>query len=182
MRYTPDHKEKAREKLLKLGGALIKEKGFNNTGLDAIMAAAGMTTGAFYSQFSSKSDFFATLIEYELNKTLKLFDVSTESCLVAAFQKYLSIDHVNHPESGCIVTVLSNEIARADQPTKKIFEDFLVKISDQIDFIFNDEQKTLSFISQAVGAITLSRAVYNPELSQKILRANLNQIMLHQPQ
>jgi len=47
MRYPIGYKE-ARRKLLKHNGSLIKSNGFAAAGVDALMAASGLTSGAFY--------------------------------------------------------------------------------------------------------------------------------------
>jgi TetR/AcrR family transcriptional repressor of nem operon len=54
MRYSPEHKEETRARLLKTTGSLVKKKGFAATGVDGLMAAAELTSGAFYSHFRSK--------------------------------------------------------------------------------------------------------------------------------
>ena len=71
MRYPPDHKTVARAKLIEAGGALAKKAGFSNTGIDALVAAAGVTTGAFYSQFRSKAELLHAIVERELSRTVE---------------------------------------------------------------------------------------------------------------
>ena len=39
MRYSPEHKENTRARLLEVGGALAKKDGFGTTGVDSLMAA-----------------------------------------------------------------------------------------------------------------------------------------------
>ena len=55
MRYPPDHKARAREALLEAGARSLKTTGFNGIGVDGLAAAAGVTSGAFYSNFPSKT-------------------------------------------------------------------------------------------------------------------------------
>jgi TetR/AcrR family transcriptional repressor of nem operon len=52
------------QKILEKGARLIWEKGFNNTGLNEILAAAEVPKGSFYYYFDSKEDFGLKLIEY----------------------------------------------------------------------------------------------------------------------
>ena len=56
MRYPATHKQDTRARLLKTTGALAKRQGFAGTGVDGLMAAAGLTSGAFYSHFRSKGE------------------------------------------------------------------------------------------------------------------------------
>ena len=55
MRYSAEHKQQTREKLLHSSGALAKAGGFATTGVDGLMKAIGLTGGAFYSHFPSKN-------------------------------------------------------------------------------------------------------------------------------
>lgn len=64
MRYQPGHKEEKRKELLKATGRKVKVNGFAATGVDALAQAAGMTSGAFYSHFGSKSDWLKALINW----------------------------------------------------------------------------------------------------------------------
>ena len=112
MRYSSEHKEETRTRLLKATGALVKEKGFAATGVDGLMAAAELTSGAFYSHFRSKSDLLEAIVESELKRSTDLFSNKSLEQGIAAIEGYLSQAHVEHPESGCVVPSLAPEIAR----------------------------------------------------------------------
>lgn len=66
MRYTPEHKVKIREAILAAAGRCLREEGFNGIGVDGIMAAAGLTSGAFYTQFSSKTELLLEVLRIGL--------------------------------------------------------------------------------------------------------------------
>lgn len=53
----------SREQILKSGRELIAGRGFNATGLDAILKAAGVPKGSFYHYFASKEDFGLAVID-----------------------------------------------------------------------------------------------------------------------
>ena len=63
MRYPVDHKAKAREALLRAGARSLKTCGFNGIGVDGLAAAAGVTSGAFYSNFPSKEAMLQAVID-----------------------------------------------------------------------------------------------------------------------
>ena len=52
-----------REALLEAGARVFVERGFAGASVEAITAAAGFTRGAFYSNFESKEQFFAELLQ-----------------------------------------------------------------------------------------------------------------------
>src|SRR4051795_9854827 len=55
--------EDTREKLLDAAAEVFAEKGYANTSMDDVAAAAGMTKGALYWNFDGKESLFHTLLE-----------------------------------------------------------------------------------------------------------------------
>ena len=53
-----------KQKILEAGAAIIHQKGFNYTGLQEILSAAGMPKGSFYNHFKSKEDFGLQVIDF----------------------------------------------------------------------------------------------------------------------
>lgn len=175
MRYPPEHKIQARRQLLKAGAALAKQQGFANTGMDALTAAAGVTTGAFYTQFTSKADFLHAMIAQELAQVVGNFAHKTPQELQRVLSMYLSVWHVQHPEKGCPIPALGAEIARADDRTKIEFEQQLVSLIDIISAAVSNREQAWALLAQAVGAIVLARAVADPAQQQEIVQSVLQQ-------
>lgn len=169
MRYSASHKQQTRERILDAAGALAKQKGFGTTGVDALMAAAGLTAGGFYAHFKSKSELLSALIDRELGRSRALFEVDSGVALVKAVQAYLSLAHVEHPQRGCPLTSLSSEIARADDAVRKTFEDRLLEIQQIVRAHTRDDAEAWSLIAQAVGAVTLARAMRSRAARQSLL-------------
>ena len=57
-------KTDTKQKILETGAELIHLKGFNHTGLQEILNAAGVPKGSFYNYFSSKEDFGLQVIDH----------------------------------------------------------------------------------------------------------------------
>jgi TetR/AcrR family transcriptional repressor of nem operon len=57
-------KQITKEKILMVGAEIIHRKGFNNTGIQEILKAAGVPKGSFYFYFKSKEDFGLHLIDF----------------------------------------------------------------------------------------------------------------------
>ena len=53
-----------KQKILEAGAAIIHQKGFNYTGLQEILSAAGMPKGSFYNHFKSKEDFGLQVVDF----------------------------------------------------------------------------------------------------------------------
>lgn len=52
-----------RDKLVQIGAELIAERGYNATGINAVLKAADVPKGSFYHYFSSKEDFGLAVID-----------------------------------------------------------------------------------------------------------------------
>ena len=171
MRYHPEHKQNSRARLVDAGAQLAKKQGFNNTGMDALLAAAGMTTGAFYSQFKSKPELLHAIVQHELEKTLSAFEGKSTDDMVQALRYYLSRSHVQHPEHGCAIPSLGAEIARADQATKETFSAAIERIQAAIEAVLGDADAAWAMICQAIGAVVVARAMATPLQRDQVLSA-----------
>lgn len=65
-------KETTLQRILKIGGELIIQKGFNNVGLNEILSAVDIPKGSFYYYFKSKEDFGLQVIKNYGDESLKL--------------------------------------------------------------------------------------------------------------
>lgn len=159
MRYAPTHKEEARARLVEATGALAKQKGFSSTGVDSLMAAAGMTSGAFYAHFRSKNELLEAIVANELQRSAQLFAAPTREQARAVIRGYLSNAHVEHPASGCAVPALAPEIARAGTSTQRAFEQGIGELQERFRDLLGDDAKAWSLVSQLVGAVMMARAI-----------------------
>ncbi len=53
-----------RQRILEAGAQLVHRQGFNHTGIQEILRAAGVPTGSFYFYFKSKEEFGLALIDH----------------------------------------------------------------------------------------------------------------------
>lgn len=176
MRYSSDHKEGTRTRLLKATGALVKKQGFAATGVDRLTAAAGLTSGAFYSHFSSKSELLEAIIENELRRSIALFSNKPLDAILPVIEGYLSQAHVAHPESGCAVPSLAPEIARASESTQRVFERGVIEIKEQIRNLVKDDAKAWSIIAQLAGAVMIARGMPSEQAREALLKGVSQQV------
>ena len=64
-----DRQARTREDLLEAAARVFVERGFEAASIEAISAAAGYTRGAFYSNFQSKEQLFAELLQQRVYST-----------------------------------------------------------------------------------------------------------------
>jgi TetR/AcrR family transcriptional repressor of nem operon len=176
MRYQPGDKEKKRKELLKASGGLVKKNGFAATGVDALMQAAGVTSGAFYSHFSSKSELLKALIESELLSSREMWagnpHQTADEWIAFELDRYLNIGHVKYPEAGCVLPSLAAEIGRADTPVRELYEHELMKGQKVLAERLGSEELAWAFICQLVGAILMARAMPNEAAQRTIIEAS----------
>jgi AcrR family transcriptional regulator len=173
MRYPPEHKESTRARLLEAGGALAKKDGFASTGVDGLMAAVGLTSGAFYSHFRSKAELLEAIVESELGRSLDSFAGKTGEQLAAVLESYLSTAHVDEPARGCAVTTLSTEVARSTMATREVFERMMIRIKDELSTHLARDGEAWIMISQMVGAVMIARAMASGKARESLLEAVL---------
>jgi AcrR family transcriptional regulator len=173
MRYPKDHKNASRQRLIELGGSHAKQHGFNESGMAALAASAGVTTGALYKHFDGKADLFAALITAELERTAQMYDAfdTDDAGAARALAGYLSLQHVRHPEQGCPLPSLTPEIARADDAAKAAYQAGLLEIHDKLRRLTATSEDAWTLMAQNVGAVMLARAIPDLELQRGILAA-----------
>lgn len=174
MRYSAEHKAQTREKLLQASGVLAKRGGFAGTGVDGLMKAIGLTGGAFYGHFSSKDELFAAIVERELSHSLELLGSGEASRdkLRRCLAMYLSMKHVEQPDSGCAIPTLGAEIARADIGVRVNAENWLVRLQQAWAGELGDPQLAWAILAQCVGALVVARMMATPERQGEVLEAS----------
>jgi AcrR family transcriptional regulator len=174
MRYSKEHKDEARQRLLDSSARHVKQHGFAASGVDALAAAAGVTSGSLYKHFKGKSDLFAALVRADLQRTADRFaNIQTGHAEAAekAMAAYLSLQHLRHPERGCPLPALTAEVARADDAVRAAFDDGLRQVHAQLEPIAGSAAKAWALINQSVGAVMLARAALAPGLRRELLES-----------
>lgn len=180
MRYKSGYKEQKRQELLDISGQLAKKNGFNATGVDGFMKAAGVTSGAFYSHFSSKNDLFKALIENELQHSIQMWQDNPydEPAQWIDFElnRYLTLSHVEQPERGCALPSLASEIARSDDEIKQAYQNELIRGQKIFLKHLDSEETAWAVMCQFVGAILMARSIADDTLKVTILESSKKSI------
>ena len=174
MRYPREHKQRARRSLLEHGGRHAKKHGFAASGMDAIAAAAGVTTGSLYKHFDGKSGLFAAVVRAELERMAAMYGATPADDpqhVARAGTSYLSMQHVSHPEQGCALPSLTPEIARADAKVREAFQNGLLGIHGNLRKLTGSRDSAWALIAQNVGAVMLARAMADEKIQRELLAA-----------
>jgi AcrR family transcriptional regulator len=174
MRYSKDHKDASRKRVIELGGSQAKKHGFNESGMATLAASAGVTTGALYKHFDGKADLFAAVISAELERTARMYDKvdpANDADATRVLAGYLSLHHVKHPEQGCPLPSLTPEVARADDAAKAAYQAGLLEVHATLRRLTATSEDAWTLMAQNVGAVMLARAVPDEKLQREILAA-----------
>jgi TetR/AcrR family transcriptional regulator, transcriptional repressor for nem operon len=175
MRYPADRKQRTSERILNAASGLFRSRGYEATGIDAVMASADLTAGAFYAHFRSKEDLLAKSLDSAFCQSgggwsKRLASLRGRDWVRKFASFYLSRKHRDHPEQGCPMPALTPEIGRIGGPSREIFEQHLRGLIDLVGKHV-DRDKAIPAIALCVGGLMLARAVDDQKLSDKILTA-----------
>jgi TetR/AcrR family transcriptional repressor of nem operon len=111
-------KEATRTALLDAGGRIFLERGYNHSGVELILRAAGVPKGSFYHYFESKEDFglqvlerFAARVDAELDRHLNDRSLSPLQRFRRFGEAVCQKLEARQCRSGCLVGNLSQEMA-----------------------------------------------------------------------
>src|SRR5213592_221349 len=92
MRYSKDHKQETRQRIVEAAGRRFKQDGIDGAGIATVMSDAGLTNGAFYHHFTSKEDLVAHVLADQLRTQRHSFDAQPHdrAGLEAIIRAYLS--------------------------------------------------------------------------------------------
>ena len=189
MRYPPDHKEKTRNRILEAAGRTFRRDGYSATGIDAVMAEAGLTAGAFYGHFDSKDDLLHAAIENSFENARHLREQNLEGLegldwVFGLIDNYLSIGHFENVEVGCPLPSLAPELGRGNSQLRRSFQRQLTQWAGELEATLSGALRAAAtgvhedttvrglaygVISTLVGAMTLARAMPTAEQAHRVL-------------
>jgi TetR/AcrR family transcriptional repressor of nem operon len=180
MRYTDTHKEETHGRLLKVAAAQLREKGPDRLAVADVMKAAGLTHGGFYAHFKSKDAFLNETLDSIFAQARRRIDRMVEGlpprhALSIYIDYYVSATHRDNPANGCAITALNSDLPRQSKKFRGRFEAGVASLSGRMagwmqDAGVADAQKLApSILAAMAGAVSLSRTISDPELSDELL-------------
>ncbi|MDJ0596783.1 MAG: TetR/AcrR family transcriptional regulator [Pleurocapsa sp. MO_226.B13] len=187
-------KNQTRERILANAEELILQQGFVGTSIDEIIAATGITKGAFFYHFPNKAELARALIEqfwqrdYALleqfaRRADELSDDPLQSMLIflKLFEEY--IEALNDPSQGCLFSSYVHESEQFDEDIKqfvadsfkewgKIYEQRIELIIQKYPPKIEVEPKELAetIICIVEGGFILSKSLQDAKLMARSLR------------
>jgi TetR/AcrR family transcriptional repressor of nem operon len=181
VRYPAGHKLASRARILNAAAALFRRHGIAATGVDSVMAAAGLTAGGFYAHFRSKDALITAAVDTAGETAAErwfnpLADRRGKAWSKAFVARYLSEEHRDDKSSGCLFPSLAADVTRSGRAPRRRFEQrlrgLLGVVAEQAGATTaRERERLLGAVALCVGGVLLSRAVLDPKLSGEILSA-----------
>ncbi|WP_435008189.1 TetR family transcriptional regulator C-terminal domain-containing protein [Tundrisphaera lichenicola] len=141
-------RENTRDILLEAGKKTFLEKGYNNSGLESILQAAGVPKGSFYHYFGSKEEFGLRVLErfascYDENLSRYLSDASVPPLdrLRNYFEAVCERLESDQCRKGCLVGNLSQEMADQSETFRARLEEIFESRVDRYAACLREAQQ-----------------------------------------
>lgn len=182
MRYPPEHKEETRAKIVKAAASAFRKHGVNGIGVAQLMKGAKLTHGGFYAHFESKDALIVDAIDAAFDETMARLEDAVENAppaqrARAVLDAYMTRHHRDHPDTGCAIATLGQDVARSGVRTKRRFEH---RVALLINLISGESEGSearadaIRTLSAMVGGMVLARSVRAEDLSNEIMEAVRN--------
>src|ERR1700721_963718 len=174
MGYSKRDKAETHSRIVSVAARRFRELGLEGIGVADVMKEAGVTVGGFYKHFDSREKRVVEALATAF-QDLDRWEEHTDT-LTKALENYLSEEHRDAPGTGCALGALLGDMSRASRSAKAVYtarlkstlaySTGLVPPSGTSD----RRARAILTISAMLGAINLSRAVSDPNLSREILK------------
>lgn len=195
MAWSKDHKQQSRSRIINAAARLFTQQGFDGVNIDQVMAEAGMTRGAFYSHFKSKSDLYCEAMKHAARSR---FQMALECPLAAddtspdnpqpnnpqpsnpqsrlnvgkLIRGYLSDMHLNTTDSGCPLAFLVTDVAQQDDAIRNTYTRLFSGMAEELAAVSQAERdQILLNMVMMIGGVAIARALADEALQQEVLSA-----------
>ncbi len=188
MRKSRAEAAQTRERIVSRASAMFREHGLADVGVASLMADAGLTHGGFYAHFESREALVAEALRFALVQSAQRIYLSElrngdKPGYSRLIRKYLSKEHRDDAKNGCVLASLGAEVARRDGESRSVFargfNELVALLADLSPARTRNARRAhiLSVISALTGALTLARAVDDPDVSDEILASARNSLL-----
>src|SRR5579863_4559610 len=173
MGYSKSDKAETHTRIVKVAAKRFRERGLEGIGVADVMKEAGVTVGGFYKHFGSRDE----LVVEALATAFKDLDVWEEHTpdMAHVLQNYLTEAHRDAPGSGCALGALLGDMTRGSKSARTLYTERVKRTLAFSSALLpsnpprDKRGRALLILSALLGAINLSRAVSDPNLSREIL-------------
>ena len=196
MRRSKEAKQQTHARIVEAAARRFRADGIAGVAITDLMGEAGLTHGGFYAHFDNKdalvSEACGAGLAQSRGRMLESVRKAPAERRVAAFvARYLTIAHRDHPEAGCMMPVLSAEVARSAPAVRAAYTQAIKDYRDELASLLTAadgsdgsaetgdavalveaSDEALVLLAGLAGTMLLARAIDDPDLSERMLRVN----------
>jgi TetR/AcrR family transcriptional repressor of nem operon len=173
MGYSRSDKAETHSRIVRVAAKRFRERGLEGIGVADVMKEAGVTVGGFYKHFGSRDE----LVVEALATAFKDLDVWEEHTpdMAHLLENYLTEAHRDAPGTGCAMGALLGDMTRGSKSARALYTERVKRSLAFFSGLLPSSQRpdkrgrALLILSALLGALNLSRAVLDPNLSREIL-------------
>ncbi|MFQ3561971.1 TetR/AcrR family transcriptional regulator [Streptomyces gramineus] len=184
MGHSQAEKAASRERVLRIAARKVRTDGVGGLGVADVMKEAGLTHGGFYKHFASRDDLVTQAAAAALTegsaKMERAARKNERDARAGLLDAYLSGQHRDTPATGCALVPLGAAAGRdgtdGDVHLKDAYErqvraylDLIAGLDEDAENAEEARAEAVLMLSALVGAVLMSRAVADRDLSDEIL-------------
>jgi TetR/AcrR family transcriptional regulator, transcriptional repressor for nem operon len=179
MRVSREVMARRHDEIIVETSKMLRQRGIGGSSLADLMAAVGLTHGAFYKHFESKEALVAEATARVFEEIQARFESRSKSqgakaALKLYVRDYLSMAHLKNPELGCAFPSFGSDVGREDGKVKSVFTQgtrtLLSLITDGMSCPQAERHgRAIELISILSGAILIARATDDEKLVSDII-------------
>lgn len=184
MGHSQAEKAASHERVLRIAARKVRTDGVGGLGVADVMKEAGLTHGGFYKHFASRDDLVTQAAAAALTegsaKMERAARTNERDARTGLLDAYLSEQHRDTPATGCALVPLGAAAGRdgtdGDVHLKDAYErqvraylDLIAGLDEDAEDAEEARAEAVLTLSALVGAVLMSRAVADGDLSDEIL-------------
>src|SRR3981189_638922 len=181
MGYSKRDKAETHTRIVSVAAKRFPELGLEGIGVADVIKEAGVSVDGFLSRFDSRDELVVEALATAF-QDLDRWEVHTDT-LTKLLENYLSEEHRDAPGTGCALGALLGDMSRASRSAKAVYTARLKRSLAYSTGLgpphgtSDRRAPSILMISAMLGAINLSRAVSDPNLSLEILQRTRDELI-----
>jgi TetR/AcrR family transcriptional repressor of nem operon len=178
-RRSAADKAETHERIVQRAAEAFRTHG-SMVGIGDVMQDLGLTHGGFYRHFANKDELLIEAVAKSLVEVAGKLERAAEKAppgkqLAAVISAYLSLDHLQHPESWCVLATLAPEIGRQPAAVRKHLDGAMKQYMHRLSRFMpgaTDAERAKNFLvifSGMAGAIAMTRVMSDKDTREQIL-------------
>ncbi|HEY0817591.1 MAG TPA: TetR/AcrR family transcriptional regulator [Rhizobacter sp.] len=169
MTKPPSRSELSHERIVEAAARAIRRSGYAGTGVASVMKEAGLTHGGFYAHFKSRDALLAEAVSRagqanagRLERKVEALAREGVSPLRVLVESYLSDEHLEALETGCVVSALLSEMPRQAPEVREASARRVLGLIERVRVALPpgaDPASAALITASMVGGLQIARAI-----------------------